>query len=467
VAWVDGETIVLAPGFAGGLQQVSVVDGSTRELTELADGERSHRWPSPIPGQRAVIFMTQFPGRHYQDSDIEIVSLDDGERRILHRGGAYPRYSPTGHLVFARESSLFAVPFDPASGTVHGLAVPVLDKVLARVGDQEIDDGSAQFGFDYQGTLLYRSAMSSSAQRSRLAWLDLETASVDPFGDIGLYEGVSISPDGQRIAVRRGEGSESQIIILEATTGAERALTSELGMKYAGDWSHDSRSYYWTQGNAGGTGFEAVRADVDGSRPAEVAITFSNLGFVSDVSPDGRAALVSYMTLERSYDLGYVDLASGNPKVQAYVSSDSDDVEGRFHPDGRLVLYDDSPTDLSHLMIRRFPDTGERWQVSIRNSPYEEHHWSADGSAVIVREGEWLKTISVERRDGRIVVGAAENLVEQHGLVRLEGGDLAIHPDGKRALILVPESTMSEGPDSQIILRTGWFEELERLAGTK
>ena len=112
-------------------------------------------------------------------------------------------------------------------------------------------------------------------------------------------------------------------------------------------------------------------------------------------------------------------------------------------------------------------ETERRPRGDVEPRPYDEHHSSADGSAVIVREGRQLKMIRVDTRDGRVVVGFPEILAEHGSLARMEGRDLAIHPDEKRALIRVPESVSSEGPESRIILRTGWFEELERLTRTK
>jgi hypothetical protein len=39
-------------------------------------------------------------------------------------------YLPTGHLIYAVDSSLFAVPFDPAKLEIKGGAVPVVEGVF-------------------------------------------------------------------------------------------------------------------------------------------------------------------------------------------------------------------------------------------------------------------------------------------------------------------------------------------------
>jgi hypothetical protein len=70
-----------------------------------------------------------------------IALLDAGTRAIetLFRGGTSPRYSPTGHLLFVRSGSLYAIRFDPERGTVAGTERKLLDGVMTE------ENGAAQF----------------------------------------------------------------------------------------------------------------------------------------------------------------------------------------------------------------------------------------------------------------------------------------------------------------------------------
>ena len=99
--WGTDGTVVYSPGFSDGLWRVPASGGTPAPLTRLDDArdERSHRWPSFLPCGCAVLFMTQRVGEDYDDADIEIVSLADGKRTLLVRGGAYPRYAPGGWLL--------------------------------------------------------------------------------------------------------------------------------------------------------------------------------------------------------------------------------------------------------------------------------------------------------------------------------------------------------------------------------
>lgn len=48
----------------------------------------------------------------YDDARIDLVELATKKRKTLVRGGTYAHYSPSGHIVYARGGSLYAVAFD-------------------------------------------------------------------------------------------------------------------------------------------------------------------------------------------------------------------------------------------------------------------------------------------------------------------------------------------------------------------
>ena len=41
------------------------------------------------------------------------MDLATKQRKVIRRGGSFPRYAATGHLVYVREATMFAAPFDP------------------------------------------------------------------------------------------------------------------------------------------------------------------------------------------------------------------------------------------------------------------------------------------------------------------------------------------------------------------
>ena len=148
--WGDDDTIIFAaPG--GGLMKISAAGGAAEPITTVdsAKGETGHRYPSLLPGSKAVVFAVSTGGQA-GDSQIVAQRLDTGERRVLVQGGAYPHYVSTGHLVYVRAARMMAVPFDVGGLEVTGAPVPLAEEDVRQSGQ-----GAAQFGFSRFGSLVY------------------------------------------------------------------------------------------------------------------------------------------------------------------------------------------------------------------------------------------------------------------------------------------------------------------------
>ncbi len=61
---------------------------------------------------------------------------------------------PTGHLVYAVDTTLFAVPFDAATGRVIGGRVPIVEGVRREVWVAG-NTATANYGFTDDGMLVY------------------------------------------------------------------------------------------------------------------------------------------------------------------------------------------------------------------------------------------------------------------------------------------------------------------------
>src|SRR5262249_54421162 len=120
-------------------------------LTELGPGEVCHRWPYVLPGGKFVLFTVSRLINNFDEASIAVLSLEDRSRRtVLEHAGMYPRYLPTGHLVYVTKGGLFAAPFDPKRFQVTG-ASSRLEEVAA-----DIPIGFAQVDFSATGICVLR-----------------------------------------------------------------------------------------------------------------------------------------------------------------------------------------------------------------------------------------------------------------------------------------------------------------------
>ena len=129
-AWTTDGRIVFTPADGSGLFIVPE-DGSTEPepLTQLdaTRGEIAHDFPYLLPGAGAVLFSVF---RGVIEEQVAMVSLDGGEVRYLFDHGGYPRYAPSGHLVYGSGSALQAIPFDISSGRVTGPPETIIRDLL-------------------------------------------------------------------------------------------------------------------------------------------------------------------------------------------------------------------------------------------------------------------------------------------------------------------------------------------------
>ena len=97
--------IVRTPADGGDTEAVTTVNMDAQE--------RNHRFARLLPDSKAVMFTVASADiETYDDGRIDVVELATKNRKTLIKGGTYARYSPSGHVVYTRGGSLYAVPFD-------------------------------------------------------------------------------------------------------------------------------------------------------------------------------------------------------------------------------------------------------------------------------------------------------------------------------------------------------------------
>ena len=208
-SWGEDGNIIAALSTTGGLSRIPSAGGPPTPVTDLQNGEITHRWPQILPGGKAVLFTASTTTAAFDAANIEVMSLADHRRKTLVRGGTFGRYLPSGHLVYVNRGTLFAVPFDVDRLEVHGTPAPVLDQVGYNAAQ-----GSAQLDFSQTGTLIYRSGGAGGGLLT-VAWLDGAGKAQPLLAKPGNYGRPSLSPDGQRLALEVTEGSGTDIWVYD------------------------------------------------------------------------------------------------------------------------------------------------------------------------------------------------------------------------------------------------------------
>ena len=159
---------------ANGILRVSGDGGRPETIISVNDGQFASN-PQLLPGGERVLFTLREPDsevdltrqRNWDQAKIVVQSLKSHERKVLIDGGYDGRYSPTGHIVYAVASTLWARRFDLATLQVLGEPVSVVEGVTTQ-GLNRFSTGSADFSFSSDGAMAYVPAVRRNARPPRL-----------------------------------------------------------------------------------------------------------------------------------------------------------------------------------------------------------------------------------------------------------------------------------------------------------
>ncbi|PWT79642.1 MAG: hypothetical protein C5B57_13585, partial [Blastocatellia bacterium] len=130
MSW-DEDGIVIGAG-PGGIYRVSGNGGTPQQIVSVAADETAYG-PQILPGGRAILFtLAKLAGNSraeaWDDAQIVVQSLPSGTRMIITRGSD-ARYLPSGHLLYTRGGTVYAVAFDSQSSKASEEAIVAIDGV--------------------------------------------------------------------------------------------------------------------------------------------------------------------------------------------------------------------------------------------------------------------------------------------------------------------------------------------------
>jgi eukaryotic-like serine/threonine-protein kinase len=439
--WWGGDTIYFTGAFNEGIWSVSADGGAVTKVaaTNPSANERALLWPQLLPGGRHLLFSV-WTGGSFDDSKIALHSLETGERKILINGGTFPRYVDTGHLVYARAGTLFAVRFDPAEGVVRGAPVPVLHGVATGV-----INGEAHWTLAGDGTLLY-AAGGVIAEERDLVWVDLQGERTPADAVRRNYGAVRVAPRSGRIAAVL-QGSTFDIWVLDPKRGSANRVS------FGGDdtepvWSPDESRLAWASTRTGIA--QIFTRVVDGSLPEEQLTTLDELATPTSWSPDGNVLLFNRsQTGETQSDVWLLPLGR---EPRPFVSSPFSEYGARFSPDGRFVAYVSNESGEYETYVTPFPGPGPRWKVSTGGGVAPV--WSGRGDRLFYRWGPSFH--AVDFRPGPPVVFSTPRLIFESR----DYGGYDASPDGERLLMVV--SGRDHRTTRTLNLIANWTDELKR-----
>lgn len=440
--WTDDGRIIF--GTAQGLRSIPEGGGPVTELTGVSDdgAEMGHGFPDALPGGRGVLYTVVFMGNEPSRIAVRVLVPATGQSRDLLTNASNARYT-RGHIVFARDHTIHAVPFDLETLSVRGEPRPLGMSVIQSYAapNSAFRTGAAQFAVSDAGDLAYAQGTIWPEFLTPLAWVtrdgEVEVIEADP----GSYPAPRIDLAGRRILLSNFSEPASAIRMHDITRGVTSRVRRGVGGWVA--WGPGPDDYTFSERSDG-------RERVGWATIGDTAEPFMLDGpagsvqlWLAEWSSDGRYLLCLAHELDKPHDLfvwseddGWVNLTN-TPDVWELWPS--------FSPDGRWIAY----WSESRIHVRPVLRAGPAIQVSSTQS--RAPLWSPDGSelyyqseveepAAVTGEGasgttetqNWVMAAKVTYSDSGIDIGRPERLFSAEGyasVIPIRSWDMG--PDGR------------------------------------
>jgi eukaryotic-like serine/threonine-protein kinase len=424
------------------LRRVSAEGGESTPITnvDLTREVTNFGFPQFFPDGRYYLYLAN-SGR-IMKSDLYLGLLDSTKQTRILTGISKAVYAEPGHLLFQREGTLFAQPFDTKKLTLSGRAVSIADSLLAGIRS------GASFSASAIGPLVYRAA--SVQTGSQFVWLDRLGHQLSLAGDPANYlPSFDLSPDGQQIAVERVDPatSNADIWVLQWSRNVSKRITFDPAEDDNVVWSPDGLRLGFTSKRKGNADIFEKR--VSGVAPETPIVDSAGHEWMEDWSRDGRY-IISTFGLGDDADLYAIPLF-GERKPFAIVQSPFAQDEPHLSVDGRWLAYNSIESGAWQVYIVSFPAADQ--QISISTNGGAQPRWRRDGKELyyLALDG---KMMAVDiKGDAKIEPGVPHMLFDTRLNVDPIRDQYAVTPDGQRFLILKP---LEEPATTPITLVLNW-----------
>jgi Tol biopolymer transport system component len=449
-AWSKQGVIVLNSQSLSSLVQVSASGGSPQPATKLDASEISHRWPQFLPDGKHFLFWARGGGP--EDNKLYVGSLGSSQTKAIMKSTGMAVYA-SGYLLFMRDASLVAQPFDLRRLEPTGEPESIVDGVTLN----ELS-GRAVFSASENGTLIYQSG--TTAPTWTLQWLGRDGKQAGSITQQGApYFTPTLSPDGDRLAVSfNGALGTVGIWVFDLRRGTRTRITFENGAQHNPLWAPDGQTVFYGSRTGGINHIYAKAADGSGSVRTILASDDAS-EYPSSISPDGRYLVYhrrASTDTQASYDLWVLPLF-GDGKPFPIVRTSFDDINAAVAPNGKWMAYQNNESGHMEVYITPFPGGGAKWQVS--TSGGVSAHWRRDGKELFFLDAASnVMAVDVDTSGSVVRLGVPHALFSAVAAQRASG-PFDVTADGKK--FLINSGDVKEGNEPMTLVQN-WTAELKK-----
>ena len=361
-AWSPQQFLLINTGPAGSLLRLPAMGGAPTVAMPLVRGTNAQSRPRLLSDGRHVLYLAagSEPGIYVGEVGGPV------GRKLLDADTA--AYLPSGQLLFVRQGTLFAQPFDPARLELSGTPVVVANQIVFSPMSR-----SSALSTSETGAFVYRAGQPLVSRQ--LVWFDRtgkELGAVPGSEITGRSISASLSRDGRQVAFDESRTTPMDIWLLDVGRGVRTRFTSHPAEDIQPIWSPEGKRIVF-QSNRNGEFDLWLKSTVDGGDEQLLLRSHGTPAIPFDWSPDGRFILYGSGAPWNIWALPMF----GDRKPFPVVQSPSADSDAQFSPDGRWIAFMSAVSDRREIYVQRFAVPGRRWRVSAEGGA--QPRWRGDG----------------------------------------------------------------------------------------
>ena len=363
--------------------RVSANGGSASPVTTFdAAAALGHDYPSFLSDGRHFVY------RHVigdpTKRGVFVGSLDGGVEQSLSKQGFATIFQPafvsstsdSGQILFIRDGTLMAQPFDVKHLQVSGEPITLAEHV-------GFFRGTGFFSASAQ-TIVYRVG---GVGGFKPTWFDEQGKMLSTAEQISTrVVTMSLSPDGTRAAVSRIDAQSSgaaSLWLADFSRGTNTRFTFGSSDAVAGTWSPDGSRIIFASNPEGVS--DLYQKLTSGVKDEELVLKSSENKYPTSWSRDGRFVLYNSVNSKTGKaDLWVLPLEVGK-KPFPFLTNSFNNGNGQFSSDGHYIAYGSDESGRSEVYVRTFSsaipsesaDTGGKWLISTNGGT--DPRWRRDG----------------------------------------------------------------------------------------
>ena len=396
-------------------------------LTELDKSkDRSHKFPQFLPDGRQFIFLAQ------PSNEIRLGSLDSPDSTRLLNADSKAMYA-AGYLLFVRDQTLMAQPFDVGGGELRSDPVPIAEGVPANPSN-----GRSAFYVSESGVLTYRTG--TGGNTTQLVWFDRSGRTLGVVGEMARYLDLALSPDGSRALVASFvQGEAPDLWTVDVERGLRTRFTFRSSVDIQPIWSPNGQQVVFSSGT--GIPYDLYLKDATSSAPEVLLLDDDQSKYPFSWSPDGQFILYGSGGTGLSQDLWILPLS--NRKPRPYMQTAYSEFAGRFSPDGRWVAYRSNESGQPDIYVAPFPGPGEKLRISSAGAVGGYPRWRRDGRELFyLASDNRLMAVEVDGSGPKFIAAPPTALFPTRSAIGRDTFDVS--PDGKRFLMLTGQDDIQD-----------------------